>query len=170
MISIKRLLEERNQFPFGIESNYKMINHIEKKKENESAFISHFVDHLPLKNFQIAGVYGLGNIYRNYPHFWYIVHLSKKPVTKIKFARYIRLLKAFIPFEHLRLNDKFILLDNYPERWKQYCDLLEKWINGGNIPSSNNWYEFVEIPQDKIINNSYYPLDYTRKRLNYVTS
>ena len=137
MISIKRLLEERNQFPFGLESNSKMIQYLEKSKENESAFITHSVDNLPIRNLHIAGVYGLGNIYRNYPHFWYIVHLSKNPVTKIKFARYEHLLNAINPHNDLRLNDKFIPLNNYPEDWKKYCDLLEKWINGGEIPSNS---------------------------------
>ena len=190
MFKIKELIEERTQWNLSSDTRPRRDELLEllpcliaDTPDGEVAFITLFSslsNERNLKDIQkecdIVGVYEIGKIFINVGCTFYIVQLSKKtPAKKAPHGLKIALFKGKCYDERQRYNKGHqhdisdphtpVAPDSYTEEWESYISQLESWMNGGDIPKSNELFEFYFVRKNNLYKGSYIPETYSRENI-----
>lgn len=174
MIIIKDLINERQQYALGVKTTPwkdELLAHvIEAEDRDEVAFITvgstlfekRKIDAIQNK-YSIVGAYKIGNIFTNTRIPFYIVHLSKIPSTGLKVALFNG--ESYDYRDRTDKKDGFAVPISYTEDWATFIYHLESWINGGEMPESNDTYEFRFVPKNQFFKDSLSPETYSRENI-----
>ena len=185
MFKIKELIEERTQWNLLSDTRPRrdeLLSYlIADISDDEVAFITLFSslsNDRNLKDIQkeydIIGVYKIGKIFINTSCEFYIVQLSKKtPAKKAPHGLRIALFKGEC-FDRRQQNNKGcrrdvsdpyapVVPDSYTEEWRSYISQLESWMNGGDMPKSDELFEFNFVKN--LYKGSYIPETYSRENI-----
>ena len=187
MFKIKKLIEERTQWDLLSETRPRrdeLLSYlIADTSDDEVAFITLFSslsDDRNLRDIQkeydIVGVYEIGEIFINVICTFYIVQLSKKtPAKKAPHGLKIALFKGKCYDKRQRyekgcrhdVSDPYLTVapDSYTEEWRSYISQLESWMNGGDMPKNNEFFEFNFVRKNNLYKGSYIPETYSRENI-----
>lgn len=175
LFQIKELITERQKYALGNKNNPwrddLLAKVISEAAEDEIAFItvgSTLYEPRKIKaiqkNYYITGAYKLGNIFMDTNLPFYIVHLSKTASPEFKVSWFNDTCYSSRT-QTVKMLDHLIVPDHYTKNWETYIANLEKWMNGGELPESNEQYEFSNVPMSYLYNGSYLPDNYTKEQV-----
>ena len=112
------------------------------------------------EKYHFAGVYRIGKVceYEFYP--LYIVHLSKNQPRLFRVAFFKK--GCYKKGREKSPKNEGIVQEALSDEWKQFVILLEDWMNGGDMPESNELYEFNQVQNSQLVDGRLDPEFYTK--------